>query len=740
MNDSDDALTAGIAAADGPEQSKEYADVAKWATRIEQARKFDEPARIQYARDRRYARGDSGGEVDANIAGTNIDILESFLYAKDPDFDVTPGPSVRPPSLEALRDAAEAVVMQDPAVIEAGRIAASVGIAAGADQNTAMQMGEMAQEAKTNELIQKQVIEMRKRYQKRNREVKAFAETCEIIGSSLWQDASLKRRGRPWVRSGLTIGLGVIKASWQERTAPSPETTTGINDMQANIARAKAQLKALAEGDAGFMQRAIDGVLSVFGSDQEAKLAEYERQLATLQAQPEVVESRGYVIDCVAGEDFQVAPGYTIANHLDAPWNAHRIFMQYEDALAEFGDLVPELKMKEAVRYSARKPEMCKQQAALIDPNVEAKDADAYTQGVNEEGGDFVALWEIWDRDTNSVLTRIEGVKCWVKEAWTPTATTRFYPFFLFCSSEVDGQRHPQSKVSRASKLLDEYNRIGSAEAEHRRRVRPKMMFNAGAMDDENAKKLEKGVTAEMVGVKTTVPKMDLRNLLYAVQYPQLDPALYDRSRIINEIERIFGVQEAVAGSVEVQKTATEADIQQQGFTARTGGQRDLLESALSELALYTIEVARAYVTLEDAQAIAGPDAMWPEYEGPDDLLRMVNVNIRAGTTGKPNTAKERESWSALLPLLQNGIVQIGQLRGSTPADIADSLEKLLLMTAERMGDHIDMESLVPQAGAPTMPGLPGAPVPGQPGDPNAPPVDPSAGAPPVETAVPIAA
>ena len=25
--------------------------------------------------------------------------------------------------------------------------------------------------------------------------------------------------------------------------------------------------------------------------------------------------------------------------------------------------------------------------------------------------------------------------------AWVPKATTRFYPFFLFCTSEVDGQR-----------------------------------------------------------------------------------------------------------------------------------------------------------------------------------------------------------------------------------------------------------------------------------------------------------
>lgn len=719
----DAAMDAGIDAADGPEKSKERADVTRWLARIEQARKFDDPARAQYAKDRRYARGDSGAEVDANIAGTNIDILEAFLYARDPDLDIAPGPTVRPPSFDALHDAAEEMVAQSPEVLQAGQQAAAQAVLVGMPRDHALMLGQIAQDAKTEELIKAQVMELRKRYAKRQRQIKAFAETCEIIGSRMWHDASLKRRGRPWVRSGLTVGVGILKASWQERTAPSPETTTAINDLQANIARARAQATALEDGEAGLLARLADGAASLIGSGHEAKLAEYERQLATLQAQPEQVMSRGYVVDNVAAEDFQVAPGYTIANHLDAPWNAHRIFMLYDDACAAFPEIGD--KIKQATRYTARKPVMVQREAALLDGNIDAKAADAYVQGEgSEHSEEFVALWEIWDRDTNCVLTGIEGVPCWVKPAWNPPATTRFYPFFLFCTSEVDGQRHPQSLVSRAAKLLDEYNRIGSAEAEHRRRVRPKTMFNAGAMDDGEAEKLAKATTQEMVPVRTTVPKMDLRGLVVPVVYAGLDPALYDRQRISNEIERIFGVQEALAGSVQVQKTLGEAEIQESGRQARDSAKRDAMEGTLSDLALYTVEVARAFVTLEDAQAMAGPDAMWPEYTGPDDLVRMVNVDIRAGSTGKPNTSAERESWAQQLPLLQSAIVQIGQLRQASPLDIADAMEKLLRITAERSGDRIDIDELIPQAGAAPI-------VPGMPGDPNAP-QEPMAGDPAV--------
>lgn len=731
------ALDAGIAMAADPnpvkaqQYSREEADVKRWMDAIERARKFDEPARIQYVKDRRYARGDSGFEVDANLIGTNIDILEAFLYARDPDFDATPGPAVRPPSVDSLRDAVEEKIRALPEVMQAGRMAAAMAVAQGVPEPQALMLGQQASEAKVEELIRAEVLRMRKQFQRRQREVKNFAETCEIVGSRMWTDAQLKRRGRPMVRSGLTVGVGVIKASWQERTAPSPETVTAVNDLQANIARLEALKRQMAEG--GIVDK-ITGLVKSWFSDDDAKLVEYQRQLQAIQAQADPVIARGFVVDNVAAEDFQVAEGFTIANHADAPWNAHRIFMRYEDACAEFGPYLNEVygekgedKLKTATRYTPRRPEMVRDKTVWIEGDTsKPTDADGFVSADESsamekdgEGGHWVALWEIWDRDSNTVLTGVAGVKCWVKEGWNPTATTRFYPFFLFTTSEVDGQRHPQSLVTRSAKLINEYNRIGSAEAEHRRRILPKTAFDEGALSQESAKKLSGGGIQEMVGIKPTVPNKPIGDILFNVPYAPIDAALYDRSRIKSEIEGIWGTAEAVQGISNTQITATQAEIQQSGLQVRTGSRRDQLETTLSELALYTIEVARAYVTDEDVRLIAGPDAFWPPYEGPNDLLRMLTINIRAGSSGKPNTSAERQAWATQLPLLQAGITQIGQLRGSSPQAMADAFEQLLRITAERSGDRIDLDQLIPQAdtavpqmGAPAMPGVPGAPAP----------------------------
>lgn len=279
------------------------------------------------------------------------------------------------------------------------------------------------------------------------------------------------------------MDIGVIKASWQERTAPSAETTTAINDLQRDIARIRAMEEALSED-----------------TDNEALIAQYERELARLQQQPEPVVARGYVIDVVQPENWQVAPGGSISDYVDAPWIAERIPMRLEDATADFALTVEQA--KKATKYKARKPVMGRDVTPAVDDAISAADADSYVTtttpnaSVDGESDNFVMVWEVWDRDGGCVLTGIEGCPFWVKQPWVPTATERFYPYFGFLISEVDGQRHPQSLIARTAKLLDEYNRIGTAERDHRKRMMPQMMFDSEQVSSETAKSLLAGLLA----------------------------------------------------------------------------------------------------------------------------------------------------------------------------------------------------------------------------------------------------
>lgn len=717
-----DEQTPTAAAEADPDKAAEYREVQRWLDDYAAARKFDEVIHKQYAKDRAHARGDSGFSVDVNLVGTFIDISESFLYAKAPDLDVTPSPSCAMPDSALIEEAAAEVakVQAEQAGMQALQAGVGVALQGGLPPDTAAQVAAQgAQFAEQGAGAQALVMAMdaiKKHYANRQRDAKAFAETLEIVISNKWSKAKLKKRGRRLVRSALTVGSGVLKATFQTRTEHSPQTQTQIRDLTTNVQRVQRLLRDMEE-DAPDRAKV----------EQEAR--ELAEQLATLKRQPEQVKSRDYVLEVVRPENHTVAPGFALGDAEDAPWQAERIPKRLK--LAK--DLFPRIsadKWSKAALYHARKPEPLKNQSPAMVEHRDAKDADGFVPGhADGEGEPFVMVIEFWDAEANLVRTAVEGVPCWAKEPWTPPATSRFYPYFLNLIGETGEERHPVSLTSRSAKLVDEYNRITSDERKHRKRCLPKMAFNAGAISATEVKKLTDAEIGELVALKFQDPSLDISKLLKEVSYPAFDAALYDRSRLRNELETIWGVQEALSGSVQQDITATEADIQQQGFQTRTTGRRESLDALLNDLAFYSAELLRINLTEEEVEAIAGPHAYWPKYEGPDkDALRMVTVEIVAGSSGKPNSAADKQNWSTLLPILQSGIDTIGLLRGSLPTDLADAHERLLRLTAERLGERLDVDGLLPKAGPPMPVAAPTDPNGGTaPPDPNAPPAGPTA-------------
>ncbi|WP_054657365.1 hypothetical protein [Stenotrophomonas pictorum] len=398
--------------------------------------------------------------------------------------------------------------------------------------------------------------------------------------------------------------------------------------------------------------------------------------------------------------------------YADSPWIAQRLFMPVEKAKATYPDAAELLGSATAYfRVPGRQVD-----GAGFGGAAPGAQADAFTKGTagaTDTSNACVCVWEVWNKETGHVITLAEGCPRYLRQPFKPEQrTTRFYPFFSWAVIWNDGARHPQSLVDRSRSLLDEYNRVRTNYREHRRRAIPKTGFDRGAMDPVDANKLADAASGEMVGVD--LQGMRPEQVLFPISYNQIDPALYDTQVIRSELEMIWGVQEALSSSIQVAKTATEADIQQQGTESRIGYARDSLDEMLSDLAVYTAELATSPngLTPEDAAAMAGVEAMWFNVPEPEMLDMVVQVDIRAGSSGKPATALRQQQWSILLPQLQQAAIQIGQMRGSAPGDIANCLEQLAVETVKRAGDtSIDPYSFIPQAPAPVAPGLPGDPA-----------------------------
>ncbi len=691
-----EALDDGIAEADDAahghalarEKERERNVVKALWQEYEQAREFDRDARAQYAVDRRYAAGTANPDwvVTANLIGAFIDILVSFLYARNPDVSVRKAPRV--------------------------------------DNTGTSQEDDLA-------------------------------KTLELVTSSLWRSpaARMKANARSAVRSTLTVGVGWVKAIVVSNGTNIPQLQNELNDMRNNLAQIDAvSARLLAQSAAEAEYETLDGyevappapaapppdpdnqycTMSQEQLDVErARLTELQ---ASVENRLEVAVRKGLAVDFVQAEDMQVSLDVpTISDYTTARWVANAIYRPIDRLQAMFPRLTEQC-VKGAKQYYQRRTRDLSplsnavKLTGIADASVDADEAEKYTAAGSAKGerteAAFAKVVELWDRETGHVHTMVDGIDRWAKEPYQPDyPTTRFFPYFLTAFYPVDGARHPQSLSWRLAKLQDEYAATRSGLRLTRQRAAPGTLFNAAGVSVGDMQKIERSVHQEFVGITPTNPDQPLRDLFTEKPIAVGDMRLFDTAPILADMERISGVQEALQQSSTAPKTATEAEIQQSGFASRTTADRDVLETMLAELAHYTAESALSALDTKDATRIAGAKAFWPHGMAVDDLLTLVEVNIEAGTTGKPKSRGDREAWGVVMPMIRESMMQIYEalLTGNQP--LADALTALLQETMNRMGDESAVDRFIPRPpdvvpGAPGLP--PGAAPGGMPGVPGA--------------------
>ncbi|MDE2098502.1 MAG: hypothetical protein KGL39_14710 [Patescibacteria group bacterium] len=635
------ALDNGIAAATQGDQEQQDETERKLIDRLLQeykaARDFDKHARVGYQEDRKYAAGlsDPSWASDANLIGSYIDILTSFLYAQNPDVSC--------------------------------RAAAQVGSQPN-DDNT------------------------------------AFAETVELLVPYLWRVGGLKKAGKRQVRGTLSVAIGWLKAVvWSEKR-PQPTVEKELHTAEAQLARIKAMI-AEAQDDAT--------------EDMSVEQARLSQLITGLRAKTMLLKNYGMNIDYVRPENIQVSLDVaSLSDYASAEWISEDMYIPRKALRARFPRLTDEDEDRATIYYQRPVAKDLVGDALAIVSHESSADGQfsesAPTTGTGTKAVEFVKIIEFWDRRDNMIKTMCAGVKRWCVEPYPPPqATTRFYPYFSLAFYEVDGLRHPQSLSWRLRKLQDEYNAARSNQRLTRERSIPGLIFNAGVMSPEDARKLEVSVIAEMVGLRPTDITLPIQNIVMAKPLPTIDVRLWDTRAIRADMETLSGVQEAMQQSMMMSqpKSATQAQIEQQGFATRTAADRDKLEEMLDDLALYTLEAAIQEIDPQGAQRIAGPLAFWPFGMDVQDLLTIVNIDITAGTTGKPDLAAEKANWSAILPLLQKLVVQVRQVQQSDPA-LAKALENLLRESLRRMDDRLDIDQFIPSTPAPPPPPPPPTPPP----------------------------
>jgi len=110
------------------------------------------------------------------------------------------------------------------------------------------------------------------------------------------------------------------------------------------------------------------------------------------------------------------------------------------------------------------------------------------------------------------------------------------------------------------------------------------------------------------------------------------------------------------------------------------------------------------------------PDAWINDLER-DEIYSLCMVDIKGGSTGKPNKQMEQQQWMQIFPLVKESLATIAQYRMQGLEDMATAETELLKEFLRRMDEKIDVEKFLPGAMTmnPMMAGMGGAPqIPGQ--------------------------
>lgn len=499
-------------------------------------------------------------------------------------------------------------------------------------------------------------------------EIKQYGKTVEVVLQRLMmREGDLKGRVKSATRAAMLCQVGWLKVSYQKDIREDPEIKNRMNDIQDDIERLRSATATLDDAN----------------QDHDLRLAEMQAQLDGMQASRETVVSSGLVIDKLMSEDVLILDPTVrdFADYRNASRIAQRTWMDADKFRERFGR-DPSTKATSWTGSSIQK----------------ATQGEGSTSAAGEKEAEFCAVWEIWDKDVQTVYTWCEGEDGWCRSPFQPACVgRRWYPFFGLCFNPVDGDLYGLSDVELLIGLQDEYNTTRDALAKHRKYAIPLRVVRAGGSlspdDVENLRNGEYGDTV-VVGGDSSVP---LSNDVTTLEGPPVNPALYDVSMIRSDIEQVSGASDAARGMVSQAKTATEAEIMQQGLASRTAERQDTIEDMIEDMAKYAIEILTGELTIPEVVRFAGDKAVWPEGGQMDQVFDVLNLEIRAGSTGKPNKNGEREQWIQLMPILQEAITKITELRATGQNDMADAITELTRESLRRFDERIDLDSFIPR-------------------------------------------
>lgn len=488
------------------------------------------------------------------------------------------------------------------------------------------------------------------------------------------QEPNFKQSMKQLVRNVCTNSVGYIEIDYERiMQPPAPELTAKLEDAKAQMAEIQRLMEEADEGEIGPESPDADKLRTM---------------IADMQAQTEVILREGPVFDFPDSDEVIPDPATRyVKGFVGAQWVAREFLMYPDEVKRSFG---------------------CDMESGNYTPYASGKSAGASLSSAPSK----CCLWRVYDKVAGQIFVVADGYKGYVKPPAAPEAPIEgFWKIFALTFNDISNKKRifPPSDAEMMKSPQADINRDREALREHRYASRPRTV--AAGFSEDDLKLAQDAPAHSTTMIKSLGVGEKVTDKVMAWPVSPLDPALYDDSPHMQDVLRSTGTQEANMGPTS-DGTATEASIAENSRSAGMSSEVDDLDEFLTIIARKTGQLMLQMMRPDTVKRICGPGAVWPEMTR-TEIMEELGLEIRAGSSGRPNRAAELANMERAFPFLQI-------LPNINPTPLATKYADLLDIDPEEMIleglPSLSMMNSQLSAGAA---GPPGAPAPGTTDDPK---------------------
>lgn len=588
--------------------------VKDWQEKVDSAKAWWKPVFDDMKAMAKFAAGHqwpgqerSDDRYRANITLRHINQRVASIYAKNPRVR-----AVRKPKLylkdwdgspEMLMDAKNALMsQQDP---ESYAAAVQTGQAKPATMEPA-KAAAVVQEAAT--AAQQKMLYDR------------MGKTLEIITHQQLDEPTprFKTQAKQLVRRVLTCKVGYVKIGYQREMAYSPDCEAQIKDITGKLEQIKRLTADAADGE-------------------------------ILEGSPEAEELRSTLKTLHEKKDVLVREGLTFA--FPKPWS---LILDPENTVQLKGFVGSEWMAEEYI-FTPKKVQ--KVYGVDLGSNFAQHNIEGGRADKRSKNQKFCAVYEIHDLVNQQVFTICDGYQGYLRApANEDVEIGQVHPYFSLSFNDVESTNEsatesifPPSDAELLKPMQLEYNRAREGLRIHRVANRPATVSAKGVLDEESKKALASHADHE--NIELGIGKNDdINKVIRPKPTVPIQKELYDVEHLFTDTQRVIGDQAANLGGTS-DSTATESTIAENSRVSTLQSNIDDLDELFTDIMRASGEILLTTMTLEMAQRIAGPGAAWPELNR-KDIVDQIFLEIRAGSSGRPNRAIRLQAVEKAMPLL----------------------------------------------------------------------------------------